>query len=158
MLIRSYMSGSMQLLSTAGTYLSRKTLRNSSKDCRIKQKMGTPDTGLRWISLWSPKQAQTWLLYKPNRVLSWTDTSVMLSWIYTTTIFTFLFKSNQFFFSVIISMGSASIKTLLKTWKYRQKYGQEKLLRDVPFIRSHIGVFLVGTFNFLTTEHITGNE
>lgn len=82
-----------------GLYSSRKTLLNSSKDCRIKQKIGTPDTGLRWISLWSPKHEQTWLLYKPNRVLSWTGTSVMLSWIYTTTIFTFLFKSNQISYS-----------------------------------------------------------
>lgn len=96
MLIRSYMSGSMQLLSTAGTYSSRNTLQNSSEDCRIKQKIGTPHTGLRWISLWSPKQEQTWLSYKPSRVHSWTGTSVMLSLIYTTTNFILFLKAIKY--------------------------------------------------------------
>lgn len=96
MLIRSYMSGSMQLLSTPGTYSSRSTLLSSTKDCRIKQKIGTPDTGLRRISLWSPKHEQKLLSCKPNRVHSWTGTSVMLSFIYTTTVFTFLLKAIKY--------------------------------------------------------------
>lgn len=41
------MSGSIQLLSTPGTYSSRKTLLNASKDCRIKQKIRTYDTEVK---------------------------------------------------------------------------------------------------------------
>lgn len=139
MLIRSYMSGSIQLLSTPGTYSSSTTSLNASKDCRIKQKIGTYDTEIRWISLWSPDNGQRLLFIQTFHGYF---SHAKLDLYNSTKIFTCLFKSIQavpdfkgkhgtsYFPSLFYRVLQVS-ETSLTYWKHFWKCGWEQLLTHV---------------------------
>lgn len=94
----------------------------------------------------------------------------MLSWIYSTKIFTFLFKSIQtvsdfkgkhrtsYFLSLFYKLLQVS-ETMLEYWKDFLKCGQQKVLTNVQFKIETWRKCLYGRYiNFLTTECIRGSD
>lgn len=171
------MSGSIQLLSTPGTYSSSTTSLNASTDCRIKQKIGIYDTEIRWISLWSPDNGQQLLFIQAfHGYFSHAKLDLHNS----TTIFTCLFKSVQtvpdfkgkyrtyviilFCHYFILSLFYRVLWVSETSLKYRKhteniwKCGWEQLLTNVQLKIKTWHRWICGKcINFSTTECIRGN-
>lgn len=162
------MSGSIQLLRTPGTYSSSTTSLNASKDCRIKQKIGTYDTEIRWISLWSPDNGQRLLFIQTFHGYF---SHAKLDLYNSTTIFTCLFKSVQ---TVPDFKGKHRTYVIILFCHYFTGYYEyqkpvwntENILKTSESVNCTNVQLKIKTWhrwicgkciNFLTTECITGN-